>query len=142
MFYVGAGRGDHARTMMAASTPCTDSIDEARQIDTYFPDIYAYVLTLEPPRYPRSIDPSLAASGKKVFEATCSRCHGTYGPGGHYPNLLIDADYIGTDALLATGASQFVGRFVDWFNGNSGHPCGDVLSDTERASVIEYLKTL
>ncbi|WP_276082597.1 c-type cytochrome [Nannocystis punicea] len=116
MFYVGAGRGDHARTMMAASTLCTDDIDEARAIDEYFPDIRAYILTIEAPAYPFAIDAELAAAGAEVFAATCSGCHGTYGDSDTYPNLLVDLDVIGTDAALSTDASQFAGRYVDWFN--------------------------
>ncbi|MCY1053987.1 c-type cytochrome [Nannocystis sp. SCPEA4] len=116
MFYVAAGRGDHARTMMAAATLCTDDIDEARAIDAYFPDIRAYILTIEPPAYPFAIDAELAAAGADVFAATCAGCHGTYGTEDTYPNLLVDLDVIGTDAALATDASQFAGRYLDWFN--------------------------
>ncbi|MCY1007676.1 hypothetical protein OV079_19395 [Nannocystis pusilla] len=119
MFYVGAGRGDHARTMMAASTLCTDDIDEARAIDEYFPDIRAYLLTLEPPAYPFAVDAALAAAGQQVFAATCAGCHGTYGAEPTYPNLLVDLDVIATDAALATDASQFAGRYVDWFTRGS-----------------------
>lgn len=116
MFYVGGGRGDHARTMMAASTLCTDDIDEARAIDAYFPDIRAYILTIEPPPYPFAVDAELAAAGSEVFAANCAGCHGTYGAEETYPNLLVDLDLIGTDPALATEASQFAGRYVEWFN--------------------------
>lgn len=116
MLYNGAGRGDHARTMMAASTLCTDDIDEARAIDAYFPDIRAYILSIEAPPYPFAIDAALAAQGAEIFATTCAGCHGTYGEGGVYPSLLVDLEVIGTDPALADGASQFAGRFVDWFN--------------------------
>ena len=66
MFYVGAGRGDHARTTMATATLCTDDIAEARAIDEYFPDVRAYILGIEPPAYPFAIDAGLAASGEAV----------------------------------------------------------------------------
>ena len=39
--------------------------------------------------------------GKTVFDATCSRCHGTYGDGGDYPNQLVPLDDVGTDPTLA-----------------------------------------
>ena len=115
MFYVGAGRGDHARTMMATATLCTDDIDEARAIDEYFPDVRAYILGIEPPAYPFAIDAGLAAAGEAVFVATCSGCHGTYGADGTYPNLLVDAELIGTDVALAAGTGQFGQGYVDWF---------------------------
>ncbi|MBL9099959.1 MAG: hypothetical protein JNL82_03320 [Myxococcales bacterium] len=118
MFYVAGGRGDHSRTMMASATLCTDDIDEARAIDAYFPDIHAYVTSIEPPKYPFAVDAALAAAGRPVFEATCSGCHGTYGPDGVYPNLLAPIAVVGTDPVLAQGAAQFSDRFLDWFNGS------------------------
>jgi cytochrome c5 len=115
MFYDTAGRGDHARIMMAASLLCTDSVDEARQIDAAFVDVRAWIETLSPPKWPYAIDGDLAAKGQTVFEATCSRCHGTYGDGGSYPNELVPIADVGTDPLLATGTTQFADRFVAWF---------------------------
>jgi cytochrome c5 len=116
MFYVGGGRGDHARIMMTASTLCTDSVEEAAEIDAYFPDVRAYIASLSAPKYPGAVDTALAEQGRTVFEATCSKCHGTYGPEPSYPNLLIAVDDVGTDGQLATGASQFAADYVTWFN--------------------------
>lgn len=116
MFYNASGRGDHARIMMTASTLCTDTVEEATAIDAYFPDVEAYLLSIQPPAYPFPIDQAKAAQGKGIFEATCSRCHGSYGDGGVYPNLLIDLPTIGTDNALATGAGQFATDYVTWFN--------------------------
>jgi hypothetical protein len=115
MFYNAAGRGDHARIMMTASTLCTDSVTDAQAIDDFFPDVEAYILSLQPPPWPFPTDATLAARGRTVFEHTCASCHGSYGPDGSYPNLLVAADVVGTDPMLAA-SSQFVGRFVDWFN--------------------------
>ena len=116
MFYTAAGRGDHARIMMTASTLCTDTVEEATAIDNYFPNIRSYILSIEPPEYPYVVDDDLAAVGEEIFDATCAGCHGTYGEEETYPNLLIPADEIGTDALLANGAAQFADDYVDWFN--------------------------
>ena len=118
MFYTAAGRGDHARIMMTASTFCVDSVAQATAIDAYFPDVRAYVETLAPPKYPGSVDGALAARGQTIFEATCSRCHGTYGGAGTYPNLVIPLSDVGTDNLLATGGGQFAQAYVDWFDGS------------------------
>ena len=52
MFYTAAGRGDHARIMMAASLLCTDSVDEARAIDAAFVDVRAWIETLDAPKWP------------------------------------------------------------------------------------------
>ncbi len=115
MFYDGAGRGDQARIMMTASTLCTDDVAGAQAIDAYFGDVRAYIVSLQPPAYPLPIDASKAARGKTVFEATCADCHGTYGDGGSYPNLMIPVDEVGTDGTLGNGAAQFADRFVQWF---------------------------
>ncbi|MBX3187266.1 MAG: c-type cytochrome [Labilithrix sp.] len=115
MFYVGGGRGDHARIMMTASILCTSSVEESRAIDAYFADIRAYIMSIEPPKFPFPIDQGLADRGRPVFEATCSRCHGTYGPGGSYPNKLVTLPEIGTDPVLASGTAQFGPPFVEWY---------------------------
>ncbi len=116
MFYVAAGRGDHARIEMTASTLCTDSVAEAQAIDTYFPDVEAYIASIQPPKYPGTVDQALAGQGKAVFEANCSRCHGTYGAAGAYPNLWVKLEEIGTDPALATGSTQFADTYVKWFD--------------------------
>ena len=116
MFYLAAGRGDHARIMMTASTLCVETVDEARAIDAWFPDVRAYLMTLAPPAWPFEVDRALAGRGQEVFAATCARCHGTYGEAESYPNLVVDLDEVGTDDTLARGTSQFAGEFVTWFN--------------------------
>jgi hypothetical protein len=93
-----------------------DTVEEARQIDTYFPDVRAFILSLQPPAWPFAVDTALAATGKDVFEGTCARCHGTYGEGGTYPNLIVSLDEVGTDPVLASGTAQFAGDYVRWFN--------------------------
>jgi len=119
MFYVGAGRGDHARHMMAASSLCTDTVEEAEDIDRLMPDISAYLKTIEPPVYDGTIDDTLAAQGKETFDAMCSSCHGTYGDtptSDDYPNLIVSVDDVGTDQTLAIGAAFFADTFVQWYN--------------------------
>jgi hypothetical protein len=71
---------------------------------------------MSPPAWPWTIDSDLAAKGKQVFYDNCARCHGTYGEGSTYPNELVPLADIGTDPVLAQGASQFADRFVAWFN--------------------------
>jgi len=115
MFYVGGGRGDHARIMMTASILCTSSVEESRAIDAYFTDVRAYIASLEAPKYPYPVDAALADQGRSVFETTCARCHGTYGADARYPNRLVTLPEIGTDPTLASGTAQFGAPFVKWF---------------------------
>jgi mono/diheme cytochrome c family protein len=115
MFYSAAGRGDHARLEILASTFCTDTVEEAQAIDSYAPDIRAYIASLEPPTYPFSINQELATQGKVVFEEHCSRCHGTYGKNEHYPNLVIPLEEVGTDPEYVTAAmGGQLNRFGRW----------------------------
>ncbi|MCI0667024.1 MAG: hypothetical protein L0Y43_03105 [Methylococcaceae bacterium] len=117
LFYNTEGRGDHARIIMLAATLCTDSVEEARRIDTLAADILAYLASLEAPRYPFSINAGLAEKGRILFEQHCSRCHGSYGTDASYPNLVFDYAEIGTDPGLAkffTSPENI--RFVRWFN--------------------------
>lgn len=118
LYYNGAGRGDHARLEMLASVLCTDTVDEVEEFDRYFPDIRAYIATIEPPAWPFPVDAALAGEGRGVFERSCARCHGTYGEDEAYPNLLIALDDVGTDSMLARSTFEFLSaeEYVAWFN--------------------------
>jgi Cytochrome c len=71
-----------------------------RKQETTFIDIEAFVRGIEAPRYPFAIDAKKAERGRTLFAGTCSRCHGSYGPGGSYPNKIVPFDEIGTDRVL------------------------------------------
>jgi cytochrome c5 len=120
MLYIGAGRGDLSRIMMAASVLCVDDVELAREIDTHMPDVYAYLRSLEPPEYPWEIDADAAERGRVVYDRGCGSCHGTYTDAGlDYPNYIIDQSLVGTDPALSLGGSQFADRFIEWFNDSS-----------------------
>ena len=131
MFYAGVGRGDFGRFLMASSLLTMEDSAEARVIDNHFADVLAYIKTLEPPTYPDPIDQVLVAEGEKVFEQHCAACHGTYGPEGEYPNLLVDLATIGTDSLLS--ARNFSAHtFQDWYNNGwfgEGTQKGEVVAE-------------
>lgn len=117
MFYTSAGRGDHARHMILGTVFCADTVQEAQAIDDYAPDIRAFISSLTPPDYPFAIDRRVARDGRKVFEKNCSRCHGTYGKEGTYPNLVVALDEVGTDPALAeSGTTGKEDRFTRWVN--------------------------
>jgi len=114
-FYNTAGRGDQVGHMILASTVCTDSVEEAAEIDAWFVHVRAYLAQLEPPAYPYDIDESLAGEGRGLFEQNCKRCHGTYGDNWRYPNRVIALDKVGTDPLLAASGYKDSDRFLRWF---------------------------
>lgn len=115
MFYTGFARGDLSKYMMMSNLLTVADTAEAREVSGHFGDVLAYIRSIEPPKYPKTIDVHKAEQGRLVFNENCSRCHGTYGEGGHYPNLLIPSSIIQTDSALyiATRENEV---FIDWFN--------------------------
>ncbi len=115
LYYNGLGRGDFARLSAASGMLTMRDSAEARHIDERFPDVMAWIRTIEPPKYPYPINAAQAAEGKKIFEKNCSKCHGTYGDSVSYPNLLVALDKIGTDPLLSTTYQKFP-EYHTWYN--------------------------
>ncbi len=115
MFYNGFGRGDFGRFLMASNLLTVSDTSEAREVDSHFNDVLSYIYSINAPKYPKPVDEKLAANGRKVFAANCSSCHGTYGEGGKYPNLLIPENIIQTDSSLYT-SNYSSPQFVNWFN--------------------------
>jgi mono/diheme cytochrome c family protein len=101
LYYNGMGRGEQAHHMMNMSLFSVQSVSEAHSIDDMFTDIAAYIRSIEPPKYPRPLDPNLVSQGEGVFNQNCASCHGTYGGHDSYPNLLIPLALVDTDASLA-----------------------------------------
>jgi len=115
MFYNGFGRGDFGRFLMASNLLTVNDTSEAREVDDRIDDVLAYIYSLQPPKYPYPVNASLARQGGVIFVQHCSKCHGNYGEGGDYPNLLIPESVIGTDSFLYKSNYQSP-QFVEWFN--------------------------
>jgi hypothetical protein len=112
MYYDGRTDARSVRTNMQFLLG-EKSSEQLKALEPTFRDVQAFLKSLEPPRYPFSIDDAQAARGRIVFEKTCTRCHGTYGPGGSYPNKIIPLDVIGTDPARSLGLSD---RLVAHYN--------------------------
>jgi mono/diheme cytochrome c family protein len=117
MYYTGGAHARSVRSLMQFMLGSLNTRSAFDKEEETFRDIQAYLLTLEPPKYPFPIDKNLAAQGKKVFESHCAQCHGTYGPDGHYPNRIVPLDEIGTDTRRFYGISDDFGRYYNrsWF---------------------------
>ncbi|MGV3486660.1 MAG: hypothetical protein ACO1RT_19740 [Planctomycetaceae bacterium] len=88
-----------------------------RRHEDDFRDIYAYLMSLRPPKYEGPIEPELATAGEAIFNRTCAECHGTYGKDSTYPSRHVPIDELGTDpvrltALSAEGRRKYA---VSWF---------------------------
>ncbi len=112
MYYDGRTDARSVRTSMQFLLG-EKTLDDLKALEPAFRDILAFFKSLEPPKYPFPIDTARAARGADVFNATCVRCHGTYGPDGKYPNKIIPLDVIGTDPARSVGLSD---RLVAHFN--------------------------
>jgi mono/diheme cytochrome c family protein len=112
MFYNGFGRGDFGRFLMASNLLTVSDSAEAREVDSHFNDVLAYIYSLEPPKYPYPINAALARRGGVLFVEHCAKCHGG---ADDYPNLLIPESLVGTDSLLYKSNYQSP-QFIDWFN--------------------------
>jgi len=115
MFYNGFGRGDFGRFLMASNLLTVNDTSESRVVDEHMPDVLSYIYSLQPPKYPGTVNAALAAKGKAVFQTNCSGCHGSYGAKSTYPNLLIPESIVGTDSLLYK-SNYSAPQFVSWFN--------------------------
>ncbi|MFO0617138.1 MAG: c-type cytochrome [Polyangiaceae bacterium] len=114
MFTTGSFQGEHARFMYAASSLCIDDVADALEIDAYFNDVRAYIESLAPPKYPGPIDAEKAELGKAIFDKRCAGCHGTYGEGATYPNLIIPVSDVGTDPALNHLANEMIVAIGPW----------------------------
>jgi hypothetical protein len=115
MFYNGFGRGDFGRFLMGAILLTVNDTLHANKVDARMDDVLAYMNSLQPPKYPKPIDQSLAKQGQVIFETNCAKCHGFYGKYASYPNYLIPQQVIGTDSMLNHSNYQY-SDMIDWFN--------------------------
>ncbi len=113
MYHTGSSDTRSVRSLMQFMLNPLNSRATFEQEEATFADIRAYLLTLEPPKYPFPIDRKKATEGKVLFERTCARCHGTYGDKPTYPNRIVPLDEIGTDATRYHGITK---KFHDHYN--------------------------
>ncbi len=75
-----------------------------RNWESEFEDVFAFIDSVRPPKYPGKIDQQLARQGRVIFNGQCAQCHGTYSgldstAPSHYPELLVPIDDINTDRV-------------------------------------------
>ncbi len=126
IYHLGVADSRSVRTLMPFLLIPGNSAEYIKQREGDFADIRAYLLSLEPPRYPFAIDRALAERGEAIFQRTCARCHGSYGPDGRYPNKVVALEVIKTDPTLAAAfAPEGVRHYLSsWFARERG-PSGE-----------------
>ena len=117
MYQTGSNDARSVRSIMQFMLSPFNPPSAIKKEETTFRDIQAFIISLEPPKYPFPIDSELAKKGEGIFRATCSRCHGTYGSDWTYPNKIVAIDVIGTDRNRFGGFKSESGQFYNqsWF---------------------------
>lgn len=115
LYYNGMGRGDFTKLLMQVAVVAVNDTAKARQINNNFKDVMAWLQKLEAPKYPGTIDATLAARGRRVYAQNCLACHGRYGEDAHYPNLLVKLSKVGTDSAYANYFMENI-AFSNWYN--------------------------
>jgi hypothetical protein len=142
MYHTGGGDARSVRSLMQFMMSPLNSAASITKEEPTFRDVRAYLLSLEPPKYPFPIDAPLAKKGQEVFEATCSRCHGTYGEKWTYPNRVVPLKEIGTDPKRWEGLTK---KLADYYNQSwFAHEKGDdgyqgIVSDGYQAPPLDGL---
>ena len=127
MYYTGGADSRSVRSLMQFMMHPLNPPDRFRREEAAFADVRAYLLSLEPPKYPLPVDRPLAARGRGLFETHCARCHGTYGAHPTYPNRVVPVDEVGTDRRRYDGISKRFGDYYNrsWFAREGGGWLGD-----------------
>jgi len=111
--------------------------DKFAEWEDDFRAIETWIAALEPPRWTGPIDRSLADRGAAVFTAHCAECHGTYGPGGAFPDRVVPIGEVGTDRvrLDSLTARERGDLNTSWF----GHFGDDARAIRDRENPAGYV---
>lgn len=71
--------------------------EKFREWEADFEHVHAFIESVEAPEYPFEIDQQLAIRGRTIFNEACARCHGTYGDGSEFPNVMVPIEEVATD---------------------------------------------
>lgn len=111
-----AGKGH--RALMQFMMTFSNGPEAFHKAENDYKEIYTYIESLEPPKYPWPIDQPLAERGKGIFNQNCAECHGRYDDGSDFPQKIVDIDVVGTDRarLDSLTAEMRKGYEESWFS--------------------------
>lgn len=115
--YIDAFAEKGHRALMQFMLVQENGPEEFKEWESDYQDVYAFIESIEPPKYPFEVNAELASVGKSVFNDNCSHCHGTYGEDASYPNKVVPLEEIGTDKvrLGALSKSDRAAYDKSWF---------------------------
>jgi mono/diheme cytochrome c family protein len=118
--YIDGFAPKRARALMQFTLVPQTGPEQLQAWEPDFEDILAWIETLEPPPWPYALDRALAERGRRVFEAACAACHGTYGERPTYPGRAVPIAAIGTDPVRheAIREEQRERYARSWFTGH------------------------
>jgi len=99
MLYIDGFAEKGHRGLMQFMLVRSNGPEKFRAWEVEFRDVYQYISSVQPPKYPYPIDQPLAERGRAAFDRVCADCHGSYGQGGSYPERLVPIDEVGTDRV-------------------------------------------
>jgi cytochrome c5 len=105
-FYTDGFTAKSVRALMQFSLDPSFSPDVFKAWESDYKDIYAWLHTIESPKYNGVIDNNIAAKGKNIYSQSCAGCHGTPGRGGQYTNKIVSIRRVNTDRARLDGVSQ------------------------------------
>lgn len=117
----------HRAPMPTSILPQKDA-EQFAECEDDFEDILAWIESINPTRYPWTMDQGLAALGNIAFDRTCAECHGTQWPERRVPGTQCRAGRRGRRSRPVSGVSVDSGvrhrvapttRCRDCANGNS-----------------------
>lgn len=99
MIYIDGFAEKGPRGLMQFMLVPQNGPEKFRGWENDFRDVFEYISSIEPPKYPYPIDANLAGQGRVAFNRVCAECHGTYGSGGEYPERRVPIDEVKTDRV-------------------------------------------
>jgi mono/diheme cytochrome c family protein len=100
-YYYNAFIGKSHRDIMQFAFGFQRGPKEIEALEPYFKDIFAWINSLQAPKYPGPIDAALARRGRLIYLKSCASCHGGAGPTAAYPERVVPVAEVGTDPVRA-----------------------------------------
>ena len=120
-FYTDGFTPKSVRALMQFSLDPSFGPAQFKSWEEDYKEVYAWLHTLESPKYTGVVNKSLAARGQQIYSQTCARCHGSPGRGGEYANTIVPIEIVNTDRARLDGLSEkFKKHFGDSWMGYYG----------------------